>query len=178
MQARILVAAALIWVGFLVVPACAQESRGDSAKEASGNKVEWEAWKLTLLKLVTYPMINSIDDISSAYYLTGSLNDALSVAFFMSASKSAIYATHEYAWNRLAPLKAEDDKVTRTVYKSVTYRIASMSYVFGMSILYTGSLSTSATFVLLDALYGASVYFVHEFLWNRYGPAVRVEKRD
>ncbi|CAK0749803.1 exported hypothetical protein [Gammaproteobacteria bacterium] len=178
MRTKILAGAALIWVGFLVMPVCAEEPQGNSVQEASGNKVEWEAWKLTLVKLMTYPMINSIDDISSAYYLTGSLTDALSVAFFMSASKSAIYATHEYAWNRLAPLKAEDDKVARTVYKSVTYRIASMSYVFGMSILYTGSLSTSATFVLLDALYGASVYFVHEFLWNHYGPAVRVEKRD
>jgi len=137
------------------------------------SEYSWDAWQLSLAKSVTYPFFTSVDDVSSVYYVTGNVADSISMGFFLSTSKLIIYGIHEYAWNNFAPVRTEQDKLNYALYKSLTYRLASMSFVFSASLFYMTELSSALMFTLINAAYGATFYFTHELLWNYFGPSIR-----
>ena len=88
----------------------------------------------------------------------------------MALEKSVIYYGHELAWSEYGPGPDDMSPVDRSLYKAVTYRVVSMANMFVLSYIATDSIEISAVFVTASALYSTSIYFLHEMLWNQYGP--------
>ncbi|CAK0760715.1 hypothetical protein CCP3SC1AL1_2840001 [Gammaproteobacteria bacterium] len=133
----------------------------------------WEPWKLTLAKTITYRAVASIDDISAIYYMTGSWMTTASIVSQIMLSKSLVYAAHESAWNHFSPHDSHQtlsENVQYPLMKSMTYRIVSATNTFLMAMFFTGSAQLSSALMGIDAVYGTSIYFLHEMLWEEFGP--------
>jgi|GEM_PF-6293541 len=133
----------------------------------------WEPWKLTLAKTLTYRVVASIDDISAIYYMTGSWMTTASIVSQIMLSKSLVYAAHESAWNHFSPHNPQQtlsENVQYPLVKSMTYRIVSATNTFLMAMFFTGSAKLSSALMGIDAVYGTSIYFLHEMLWEEFGP--------
>ena len=130
----------------------------------------WQAWQLSLVKTVTYRLIASVDVLIGGYLLTGSEIETLGLAAAVGAEKSLLYYGHELAWNEYGPPPDQMSPVDRSLAKAITYRALSMVNVFTLSYLATDSVEISAAFVAASALYSTSIYFLHEVMWNQYGP--------
>ena len=136
----------------------------------TGSTEGWQSWQLALVKTITYRLISSVDLLVGGYLLTGSEIETLGLATAVALEKSVIYYGHELAWSEYGPGPDDMSPVDRSLYKAVTYRVVSMANMFVLSYIATDSIEISAVFVTASALYSTSIYFLHEMLWNQYGP--------
>ena len=151
---------------FAVAPARAHEPVSAPTDTTEG----WQAWQLALVKTATYRTVASVDIRVGGYLLTGSEIETLGLAAAVGAEKSLLYYGHELAWNEYGPPPDQMSPVDRSLAKAITYRALSMVNVFTLSYLATDSVEISAAFVAASALYSTSIYFLHEVMWNQYGP--------
>lgn len=67
---------------------------------------------------------------------------------------------------------SDDHKVIsrrRHLAKTATYRLSSMTIMFGLTWIVTGSPGTGATVGVLDFVVMSAVYYLHERAWYRFG---------
>ena len=60
-----------------------------------------EKWKRSLLKTISWRAIGTIDTVLISYFLTGTLNVALSIGGIELITKMALYFIHERLWNQI-----------------------------------------------------------------------------
>ncbi|MDG1334018.1 MAG: DUF2061 domain-containing protein [Crocinitomicaceae bacterium] len=60
-----------------------------------------EKWKRSLLKTLSWRTIGTIDTIVISYFLTGTLNVALSIGGIELITKMILYFFHERLWNQI-----------------------------------------------------------------------------
>ena len=131
-----------------------------------------DAWKIGLLKTITYRIVASGDVLVGGYLLTGSPSRTLNLVLVTGAEQSVIYYLHELSWSYLDPPIATERPMGRELEKSLVYRCIAIANVFLLSYLLTGSVATSTLFLVASSLYDSTVYFLHEMAWNKYGPKV------
>lgn len=151
----------------LPVPAGADEPPGtiSTAETPLAGKPPWQ---VALIKTMTYRIIASVDLVVGGYLLTGSEIETAGIVAVVAGAKSLNYYVHELLWSYYAPPTDQVTPVDRSLSKSVTYRIMSMTTVFGLSMMFTDSITFSSAAVLVDAVYSIGVYFLHEMVWNQY----------
>lgn len=156
----------------LAAPVFAQEPGSVEMVRTDDAATGWEPWRLAMVKAATYRALASIDLVVGGYLLTGSEIETATIVAVVAGAKTVAYYLHELAWTYYGPAPDDMEPVDRSLAKSVTYRITSMSTVFALSLLFVDSIEMSAAVVTVDAVYGMGVYFLHEMLWNHYGPPV------
>ena len=73
-----------------------------SPKARSENKNgSSEEWKRSLLKTLSWRTIGTIDTILISYFLTGTMNVALSIGGIELFTKMILYFFHERLWNQI-----------------------------------------------------------------------------
>lgn len=164
---------ALVLIFGCMAPAPAQEPPSPPTPAESA---AWQPWQLALAKTVTYRVMASGDVLVGAYLLTGDELEALGLVAAVALEKSLLYYFHEMAWTTWNPLPDDWSPVDRSLVKAATYRAISMTNVFGLSYLATESVEISAAFLGISAIYSTGVYFLHEMLWQHYGPVLPAER--
>jgi uncharacterized membrane protein len=56
---------------------------------------------------------------------------------------------------------------SRSLVKTITWRITGSSAVFAISWVFTGSASTASTIALAQLIISTTLYFIHERIWNQ-----------
>jgi uncharacterized membrane protein len=58
------------------------------------------------------------------------------------------------------------DSASRSLVKTITWRITGSSAVFAISWAFTGSVGTAGTIALAQLIISTTLYFIHERIWN------------
>jgi uncharacterized membrane protein len=64
------------------------------------------------------------------------------------------------------------------LYKSLSYRILSITITFIVSYLATGSWSIAGSIASIDALIKFGVYFAHERAWSRFIQTLKKKRKS
>ncbi|MEI6557881.1 MAG: DUF2061 domain-containing protein [Rhodospirillaceae bacterium] len=156
----------------MAAPAGAGPAQSPGVGRSGDPMASWAPWQLALAKTATYRVLASVDLIVGGYLLTGSEIETAAIVGVVAGAKSIVYYLHEMLWTYHGPTPDEMNAVDRSLAKSATYRLTSVSLVFALSHYFTDSIEMSVAVAAVDAIYGIGVYFLHEMLWHQYGPAV------
>lgn len=80
----------------MIIDSILQARQGDSQKPAKTEK-----WKRSLIKTFSWRMIGTVDTILISYFLTGTLDVALSIGGIELITKMVLYFFHERIWNQI-----------------------------------------------------------------------------
>ena len=59
------------------------------------------------------------------------------------------------------------ESLSRSVVKTVSYRLVILILDFGSIYLFTGQMKTAISFMVLSNIYTTVCYFIHERIWER-----------
>jgi uncharacterized membrane protein len=59
------------------------------------------------------------------------------------------------------------DSASRSLAKTITWRITGSSAVFAISWAFTGNASMASTIALAQLVISTTLYFIHERIWNQ-----------
>jgi len=116
-------------------------------------------------------------DFTSTYLISGNLGSALSFVGVSNIYSTVTYYVYERLWNRtdwkkhkpngMGEAKHSKEHWTRSLVKTIIYRIVIMSMDFISTFLITGRIEASLEFMVVSNIYTTVVYYVYERLWNR-----------
>lgn len=132
------------------------------------------AIKQALIKTITFRLIVTTLDFTSNYVVIGELGTSAGLSAFGFVVAPLLYLAHETGWNYFGP--PADGKVelggltvSRTLAKTVTFRVLATAMDFTTLYVVVGDLPTAVGLAAFGFVVGPFVYYGHEWLWDRYG---------
>lgn len=138
----------------------------------------------SLAKVVSWRVIQTISHTVNGFITTGSWIIGLNIAGWALVINSTLYWLHERGWNRLQWARMQDgsqdtflEKWTRSLSKTVTWRVLITISNFVIPFIVTGNLLISLSFLTLATLLNMVLYWAHERAWNylQWGKQMRQE---
>ncbi|MEO6729159.1 MAG: DUF2061 domain-containing protein [Candidatus Dojkabacteria bacterium] len=134
-------------------------------------KVKTDQRKRSIIKALTFRVVVLLSDSIVVSSFTNKEGEVLNIVLFTNILSTLLYYLHERIWNKIQLLKNNDKKhnerVTRSLIKSVTFRIIVLISDFIVTSLITRNFAESLSIIVLTNLSSTFLYFIHERIWNR-----------
>jgi len=127
----------------------------------------------SVVKMISWRIILTISHIVNTLIVTGSLILGLKIAGLAAVINSILYFIHERVWNYFQWKRENDSKITfeekhsRSISKTVTWRLVVMGNNFLIPFILTGSWIIGAQYFTLATLVNMILYWAHERFWNK-----------
>jgi uncharacterized membrane protein len=119
-------------------------------------------------KVFTYKIPATIFNWVFTYIVTGSADTATSLMLLGWASTLIINFANEWIWEYI-PLGANGaDSQTRSILKTVTFKVASILATTVTNYWYVGSWSLAGAMSITKQGIGSLIFYVNERIWNRF----------
>ena len=145
----------------------------------TGERHSKEHWSRSFVKTVIFRAIVMSMDFTSTLIISGKLESAISFVGVSNIYSTVTYYVYERLWNRtdwrkhkpngMSEEKHSKEHWTRSLIKTIIYRIVIMSMDFISTYLITGRVEASLEFMVVSNIYTTVTYYVYERLWNRTG---------
>lgn len=123
----------------------------------------------SIVKAVSWRILGTLDTVIIAYFVTGTIAQALSIGFIEWASKMILYFLHERAWNSFHWGKTlGKEKVGRSVVKAIGWRILGTLDTILIAYFVTGTITQALSIGFIEWASKMVLYFVHERSWNMF----------
>lgn len=142
-------------------------------EELIGKKVKYkEHAKRSLVKSISWRVTGTVTVILVSYFFLNDFSFSLNIGLIDIISNIALYFLHERIWNLFdwgqdSIDHAFQDKTTRSITKTLTWRITASSYLVAIIYLLNGNLGVSIGIAIVDALLNLVEYYIHERIWNK-----------
>lgn len=129
----------------------------------------------SIAKAISWRVVLTVSHIVNTVIITGSLILGLKVAGLAAIINSLMYFAHERVWNYFQWKRDNNTKLTfeekqsRSISKSVTWRLVIMGNNFLIPFILTGSWVVGAQYFTLATLVNMVLYWIHERAWNNVG---------
>jgi uncharacterized membrane protein len=122
----------------------------------------------TITKTVTWRIYTTCVGMLTAYLLTGNYRISGAIAISQLIINTIIYALHERAWLRILwGVQQDYENHIRTIVKTIGWRIIMLATATGIAYYWTGNLTTSGNFAVIQLVVNTSLNIIHERIWNR-----------
>jgi len=136
-----------------------------------------------LAKTVTFRVISTGFDFGWNYIILGEAVTAAGLSGISLVVAPLIYLLHESGWNLYHSAARDTRKqppagvsgLKQTATKTITFRAVATAAEFGTNYAFVRDIRTAAALSAFGFFVGPMVYYGHEKLWERYGPAQTVE---
>lgn len=126
----------------------------------------------SIVKAISWRVILTVSHIVNTVIITGSLILGLKVAGLAAIINSLMYFAHERVWNYFQwkrdnnPKLTFEEKQSRSISKTITWRLVIMGNNFLIPFILTGSWVVGAQYFTLATLVNMALYWIHERAWN------------
>lgn len=146
-------------------PLPAGQAAGDEPAAAS-------AWGYNLWKTVTYETAASLDAFVFGLWFGETAAGGLGFGAANFLLAGTLDHSHEMLWNAFGPDPNTADAASLGLVKTLSYRVVSTARVLTTSLLFSGSAVAAGGYAIANNLIDATIYFVNDLAWARFGPAV------
>ena len=121
----------------------------------------------TLVKTISWRTYTTLVGIITAYLLTRNFVISGSIAFSQLVINTILYAIHERVWLKVKwGIHNLSESRSRTIFKTVVWRIIMFATATGITYFFTGNLTTSGNFATIQLVVNTLLNILHERIWN------------
>lgn len=141
-------------------------------KETHMTKKFYEQHLRTFSKLISWRLVMIMTQTFAGYLTTGSATIGLQIAIILAVINTIIFWLHDRLWNistwgRIKDTKKEfNEKYSRTIVKSITWRVLMIIVITSVAYVRTGNITTAILFMSTAAILAILAYWFHERIWN------------
>ena len=130
-----------------------------------------ELKRRTLAKVISWRVIQTFSHTINGFIVSGSWAIGLNIAGWALLINSILFWVHERLWNkwqwaRVISKKIFSERYTRSISKTLSWRILITISNFVIPFIVTGNLIMSLSFLSLATLVNMALYWAHERGWN------------
>lgn len=136
------------------------------------NKPKEKAYR-SFIKAVTWRIIGSFSLVFVSYLFTGKFTISVALGLIDVIANLLLYFFHERIWESIAWGRSFwdhlsfADKKSRSLLKSITWRILGSASTMLISYALTGKPFVSLALTITDALLNMVEYYLHERVWDK-----------
>lgn len=116
-------------------------------------------------------MIATSDTVLLSWFFSGSIVDALSIAFLELVTKTVLYYVHERMWAHLVQLwrKKNQSRVRQStsIAKALTWRLFASLDTMLLAFIITGDITVAVSIGGVEVFTKLILYYGHERAWSR-----------
>ena len=121
----------------------------------------------TLVKTISWRTYTTLVGVITAYLLTRNFVISGSIALSQLIINTILYAIHERVWLKVKwGIVDLSEKHSRTIIKTIVWRVIMFATATGITYFFTGSLTTSGSFATIQLVVNTSLNIIHERIWN------------
>lgn len=130
-----------------------------------------ELKRRTLAKVISWRVIQTFSHTINGFIVSGSWAIGLNIAGWALLINSILFWVHERLWNKWQWARVVSKKIflerwTRSISKTLSWRILITVSNFVIPLIVTGNLIMSLGFLSLATLVNMVLYWAHERGWN------------